>query len=72
MLVMTWVNNVFFGHGLEVNVFNTGIHFISRRTHVTANRFIQANSINIIFDIIRFKEFFSAGVLFEIGTLVGW
>jgi hypothetical protein len=32
---------------------------------------MPGNVINIIFDIIRFKYFFSAGVLFEIGTLQG-
>jgi len=64
--VVTLVNSVFFIYGLKVNVFNTDIHFISRRSHITANRQCRVMRYNIIFYIIRLREFFSAGVQFEI------
>ncbi len=49
MLIMTRVNSVFSGMVLEVNVFNTDIHFISRRSHVIANRLIPGNAIKNYF-----------------------
>ena len=49
MLIMTRVNSVFSGMVLEVNVFNTDIHFISRRSHVMANRLMPGNAIKNYF-----------------------